>query len=148
MKRRGVVGAVAVLGLLALVPGEVRSEHRFRYLLSSGPFNVPQGAHSIDWVVINNSRHAQEVRVTVYEYLIGTPRTVTPPGPLTVTVDSASATHNANTVGIVFRAGAIYEVQVETNSLRVLPMVTAWPAASPPDIPGALIPSGAWVRLR
>jgi hypothetical protein len=121
---------------------------QLQYALSSGPFTVPDGATSIDWMVINDSSKAQEITVTVYEYLIGTPRTVTQPGPVTFKLDAFSGTHNANSVGIVFQTGAAYEVQVETNSLLVLPMINAWQGSAPPAIPGTLIPSGAWVRLR
>lgn len=118
------------------------------YRLSSGPFQLPgDGAHSVDWTLLNTGSTAQTATVTVYKYGIGFPRTVVAPGALTVTMAPESAAHNANGIPDVFQPGFTYEVVVETDSLAVLPGVQVWKDANATVIPGTLIPSGSWVRL-
>jgi hypothetical protein len=108
----------------------------YGHALSSGTFALPTGAKSVDWIVLNDSPNPQQIRVTVYKVLIGTPKTVVPPGPITSTVAPNSATHNANSVGSVFNIGGTYEVVVETNDARVLPSVDVWSTAGAVIIPG------------
>jgi hypothetical protein len=56
--------------------------------------------------------------------------------------------HNANRVGSIFQIGFTYEVVLECNSLKLLPAVHVWEDFGNTVIPGTLIPSGSWVRLR
>ncbi len=108
----------------------------FAHSLSSGTFALPTGAHSVDWMVLNDSPTPQQIRVTVYRVLIGAAKTVVAPGALTLTVAPNSATHNANSVGSVFTLGSTYEVVVETNDMRVLPSVDVWSTNGAIVIPG------------
>lgn len=135
---------------LAFVVGGVEavSAQTFRHKLTSGLFGLPAAANSVDWAVTNSSAVDRTIRVTVYRHGIGIPRAVVAPGALTVTIAPTETTHNANSVGTVFQRGFYYEVVVETNSLKVLPMVTIWEDAGNTNIPGTLIPTGSWVRLR
>jgi hypothetical protein len=114
--------------------------------LSSGLFNIPQDAASVDWVLVNNSATDQTVTVTVYKHG-GLGRSVVPPGPITFTVAPEDNFHNANSVPTTFPPGFYYEVIVETDSLAVLPSVSIWRDHGNTGIPGTLIPPGDWVRL-
>ncbi len=98
-------------------------------MLSSGPFALPASAVSVGWKVLNDSPDSQTVRVTVYQVRIGTAKTpMSPPGPITRTLQPYVASHNANGVGVgrPFTAGGTYEVVVEINDKRVLPVVDVW----------------------
>lgn len=135
---------------LAFTVGSVStvSAQSYRHTLTSGLFGLPAAAHSVDWAVTNSSSVPRTIRVTVYRHGILVPRAVVAPGAITVTLAPTETTHNANSVGTVFQRGFYYEVVVETNSLRVLPMATIWEDAGNTNIPGTLIPTGSWVRLR
>ena len=54
--------------------------------LSTGSFGLPGNAMSVDWEVLNNSATTQTVTVTVFRVPGDGPKTVAPPGPLTLTV--------------------------------------------------------------
>jgi hypothetical protein len=88
--------------------------------------------------------------VTVYRHPIGLPRVEVVPGPIALTLAPTDATHNANSVGSgqPFEPGFYYEVIVELDSLRVLPLVQVWQDAAGTVIPGTAIPAGSWVKLR
>ncbi len=116
--------------------------------LSSGPFGLPEGAKSVDWVVLNDSSTEQTVKVTVFKVNTGSAKTVVVPGTITKTLGPNESTHNANSVGSVFSAGGYYEVVVEADSRSVLPMVTVWEANIAKPIAGSTIPSGSWQELR
>lgn len=147
--RRAIGVAVVVLGSLACLATPALGQST-RYALSSGLFLVPTNAASVDWAVVNNDAAPQRITVTVYRHGIGVPRVTVAPGPLQFKLDTTEATHNANSVGPgqPFEPGFYYEVVLETDSLLVLPSVTAWPGNFGEAIPGTLIPPGSWVRLR
>ncbi len=115
--------------------------------LSSGPFGLPEGAKSVDWVVLNDSSSEQTVKVTVYKVNTGSAKTVVS-ATITKTLGPNESTHNANSVGSVFSVGGYYEVVVEADSRSVLPMVTVWEANIAKPIAGSTIPSGSWQELR
>ena len=112
----------------------------YAHMLSSGTFILPPNAHSVDWVLLNDSPTPQSVRVTVYKVLIGVPKTAVG-GAVATTIQPNSATHNANGVSStgIFRFGMTYEVVVEVNDLRVLPAVDVWSQSSAQLIPGTHI---------
>jgi hypothetical protein len=112
----------------------------FKHVLSSGTFILPPNAQSVDWVLLNDSPGARSVRVTVYNVLIGVPKTKVGPVVAT-TVAPSSATHNANSVSStgIFKPGGMYEVVVELNDLRVLPAVDVWSENFAELIPGTHI---------
>jgi hypothetical protein len=145
---------VAVLAVLALplLLGATRASAQpaYKHALSSGLFSLPSGAHSVDWALVNDSAVSQNVRVTVFRHGIGVPRVAVAPGPIALTLASTETTHNANSVGggQPFVPGFYYEVIVETDSLRVLPVVHVWEDAGNTVIPGTAIPAGSWVTLR
>lgn len=117
--------------------------------LSSGLFGLPTAAQSVDWTVVNDSTTPQTITVTVYEAGVG-PKTVVPPGPLTVTIAPGEVTHNANSVSFSgpFRPGFYYEIILETSSPNVLTTATIWEAHIATIIPGTTISPGTWVRLQ
>lgn len=124
-------GAVLLVGLVqsGAAVGSAQAPSTYRYVLSSGPFGLPANAHSVDWKALNDSPVSQSVRVTVYNVRIGMAKTpVVPPGPRTYTLQPSFATHNANGVGAgkPFSVGGTYEVVVELNDRRVLPIVEVW----------------------
>lgn len=146
--KKGVL--LAFLSLPLVFVGATASAQTYNHVLSSGLFSLPEGANSVDWALVNNSAVSRTVRVTVYRHGIGIPRAAVPPGALTVTIAAEGATHNANSVGSgqPFEPGFYYEVVLETNSLRVLPVVHLWQNASNTVIPGTAIPAGSWARIR
>jgi hypothetical protein len=117
---------------------------------SSGLFSLPSGAASVDWAVANHSRSPRRVRVTVFKYPIGAPRSIVAPGAIEFTVPPGEAYHNANSVGPVatFAPGYYYEVVMGADSRLVLPIVQVWADFENTVIPGTAIPSGSWVALR
>jgi len=121
----------------------------FKYTLSSGLFGLPGNAASVDWAVVNNSPSAQDIRVTVYKGAIGVAKTPVAPGAITVTVQPSFVTHNANSVGPngPFVHGFYYEVVLETNDRRVLPMVNVWSDHGNTVIPGTLITARDFLHL-
>jgi hypothetical protein len=148
MHRNRAAFAFAVgLALITLVPS-ASADPRFQYVLSSGLFALPANGKSVDWAIVNDSAVSRTVRVTVYKHGIGVPREVVAPGPLTLTLASTESSHNANSVGTVFQIGFNYEVVLETNSLKVLPVVHVWEDFGNTVIPGTAIPAGSWIRLR
>lgn len=114
---------------------------------SSGLFGLPSTAHSVDWAVLNNSSVPQTFTMTVYQSGVGL-KTVTAPGPLTITLAPGETTHNANSVGIVFHVGFYYEMVIESSTTDVMPSVTIWDTSIAQVIPGTLISPGTWVRLQ
>lgn len=123
---------------------------KFKHLLTSGPFQLPTAAVSVDWALINDSTTAQEYRVTVFQYSVGPNpvKTVVPPGAITDTLGSGLATHNANSVGpnMPFQLGFYYEVVVECNDLGLLPTVQVWDISAN-TIPGTTITSGDFKEI-
>jgi hypothetical protein len=109
----------------------------FKFMLSSGLFCLPSTAASVDWAAVNNAPNPQNIRVTVYQGGVAGPKTPIAPGPLSVTLQPACVTHNANPVGPTqpFVPGMYYEIVVETNDRRVLPVVDVWS-----DLGGTLVP--------
>jgi hypothetical protein len=122
---------------------------RFRYKLSSGLFLLPQNAASVDWAVVNDSKHPQTFRVTVYKGGVGMAKTATPPGPLTQTINPDFVTHNANSVGPgqPFQMGSYYEVVLESNDRALLPTLNIWQDHGATVIPGTTIVPGDFVRI-
>jgi hypothetical protein len=120
-----------------------------RYELSSGLFSIPADAKSVDWSVLNNTAETREVRITVYQVGVGTPKEPVAPGPLKIKIGPFQASHNANSVGHdqPFKGGYYYEVVVETNSLKVLPSVQVWSDLGNTVIPGTLIGPGQFVDM-
>lgn len=147
--RRALGVAAIVLGFLACLATPAFGQST-RFALSSGPFLIPPNAGSVDWAVVNNDPGKQKFTVTVYRLVTGAPRVMVAPGPLRFGLYPTEATHNANSVGPgqPFEPGFAYEVILETDSLYVLPSVTAWPGHWGEAIPGTLISPGSWVRLR
>ena len=132
--RRWIVVAAALLGCFFLTPATAAIP--YSHAFSSGAFALPPGSKSVDWMVVNDSPTPQQIRVTVYMVLIGRPKTVLTPGPITTTVQPNTASHNANSVGSVFNIGGTYEVVVEANDDRVLPSVDVWSTNGAVIIPG------------
>jgi len=118
------------------------SWRRFKYVYTTGPFQLPADSGSLDWVVLNNDPIAQTIRVTVFKCGLNTPKTALPPGSLELTVDAGATTHNANT----YPQGFIYEIQVESNSRLVFPYMSVWPGNFGVTIPGASISAASFVR--
>lgn len=121
----------------------------FAHVLSSGTFILPPNAHSVDWVLLNDSPGPQPVRVTVYRISIGAAKTQVGPGTATV-IQRSAATHNANGVSAtgIFRPGGMYEVVAEVNDLRVLPAVDVWSQGSAQLIPGTHINPKEFFEIR
>jgi hypothetical protein len=115
---------------------------------SSGAFNLPAGAQSVDWVVLNRSPARQKVRVSVYEW--GGPQTkLVAPGAGSADVEPNASFHNANSVGPdkPFRIGFYYEVLVEAATPLVLPTVSVWATHGNTGIAGTRIGPGDFVQL-
>lgn len=129
-------------------PAPINTAGGFRYVLSSGPFSLPAGSQSVDWVVVNDSAASQTMRVTVYKCNLGAAKTPVAPGAIEMTLAPGSTTHNANSVGTVFSMGFIYEVAVETNDKRILPCVEVWQDHGGTVIAGTLIPAGAFIDIK
>jgi hypothetical protein len=148
-RNKAVVFAVLALPFL-LAAASASAQTTYRHAISSGLFSLPAGAHSVDWGLVNNSSLPQNVRVTVYRHPIGLPRVEVPPGPIARTLASTETYHNANSVGAgqPFEPGFYYEVIVELDSLRVLPLAQVWEDAAGTVIPGTAIAAGSWVKLR
>jgi hypothetical protein len=141
-----VIIAIAFLGTAMLLPSALFGAN-IQYNLSSGLFGLPANAASVDWMIVNNSARSQTVTVTVFQAGVG-PKSIVPPGPLTITIPAAETYHNANNVGTnqPFVPGFYYEVEVLTTSWDVLPSVHIWQDFGNTVIPGTLIPPGSWVR--
>jgi hypothetical protein len=140
--------AAGMLGLTGIdvlpvggVVGKGIIEYKYRY--TTGPFSLPANAGSLDWVLLNNDTTKQKATVTVFKCPIGAVKTPLPPGPLVVTLDPRTSTHNANK----YTEGFIYEVQVDCNSQLLFPYVSVWPGNFGVAIPGTGINSGTWLRL-
>lgn len=121
----------------------VESGPTFQHVYTTGPFQLPHDAGSLDWIVMNNDVTTQQVRVTVFKGGIGIAKAPAVPGPLMVSVDPGESTHNANT----YPTGYIYEIQVETNSRMVFPYVSVWPGQFGEAIPGTAITSGSFLEV-
>jgi hypothetical protein len=121
----------------------------YKYHLSSGLFSLPAEAASVDWAAVNNAPTAQQIQVTVYQGPAGGAKTIITPGVLTLMVDPGSVVHNANPVGFgqPFVPGMYYEVAIDTNDRRVLPMVSMWSDHGGTMIPGTLISSRDFLHL-
>ena len=143
-------GQQAVAGALQWTAVEVlpstasaaEAAETYQHVYTTGPFQLPANAGSLDWIVINNDDSSQHVRVTVFQSGIGTPKVPMPPGALTVTVGPGEAMHNANT----YPTGYVYEIQVETNSTQVYPYVSVWPGNFGEAIPGTAITASSFLR--
>lgn len=122
----------------------------FKFVFSSGLFSLPGNVVSVDWAVINNSPGPEEIRVTVYQGSIGAAKTAVAPGAIALTLQPGYVTHNANSVGTngPFKHGFYYEVVLETNDRRVLPMVNMWSDNGNTLIPGTLITAGQFCLLQ
>ena len=72
---------------------------------------------------------------------MGLRQSALPPGPLVVTLQPGTSTHNANT----YPAGFVYEIQVECNSQLVFPYVSVWPSNRGVIIPGSQTSAGAFL---
>jgi hypothetical protein len=120
----------------------------FKFHLSSGLFSLPAGAASVDWAVVNNSPGTQDIQVTIFQAGNG-PKTIISPGPLTMTIDPGTVVHNANNVSPAgpFLPGMYYEVAIDSNDRRVLPMVNVWADHEGTAIPGTLISSRDFLHL-
>jgi hypothetical protein len=125
-------------GQPAMAPGAT-----FQHVYTTGPFQLPPNAGSLDWIVMNNDPTTQDVRVTVFQAGVGVPKAPAVPGPLVVSVGPGAVTHNANT----YPTGYVYEIQVETNSRMVFPYVSVWPGNFGEAIPGTAITSGSFLEL-
>ncbi len=127
-----------------------RATKLFKHMLTSGPFQLPTAAVSVDWALINESTTTQAFRVTVFQYSvgIGMAKTVVPPGAIIDTLDPGFATHNANSVGpnLPFQLGFYYEVMVECDDLSILATVQVWDASAN-TIPGTTISSGDFIEI-
>lgn len=146
--RRTLAAGIAALTMMAaLATGACAAKGTI--VRSSGPFGLPAGAASVDWMLLNDDPAPQAVTVTVYKAGVG-PKTVLPPGPVTATLAPGEVFHNANSVGGPgpFVPGFYYEVVVETTTPYVLPGVHVWQDRANTVIPGTLIPAGSWVRIR
>lgn len=66
------------------------------YLVASS--YIHKKAHSVDWLLVNNSSKPQKYRVTIYE-VSSHDRKVITPAPLTGTLEPTGRTHNANGIG-------------------------------------------------
>jgi hypothetical protein len=144
MKKHNMIILAGIMAMILLSPLSAQG-----FTLSSGLFGLPADADSVDWMILNNSSHAQTVTVTVFQLGGVGPKTVVPPGELTITIPAGEVTHNANNVGIgqPFVPGFYYEVEVRTSSANVLPSVHIWQDFSNTVIPGTLIPPGSWKML-
>jgi hypothetical protein len=118
--------------------------------LSTGPFGLPANAASVDWLLVNDSATTQTVTVTVFRLSGIGPKTVVPPGALTVAVGPGEVLHNGNSVGTgqPFEPGFDYEMVLQTTNANVLPRAVIWEDFGNTQIPGTLIPAGSWVRLQ
>ena len=132
--------AADVLPENAIPAPEPRDGFTHRY--TTGPFQLPQGAGSLDWTLLNNDATPQQARVTVFQCPVGVAKIPVAPGPLVVTVGPGESTHNANQ----YPVGFAYEVQVECSSGLVFPYVSVWPGNYGVIIPGTGITSGSFLR--
>jgi hypothetical protein len=115
---------------------------------STGPFYIPPNAHSVDWVVLNNSHSPQKFRMTVYRLPVGATKITLAPGALERTLGPGESMHNANSVGSVFVLGFAHEMIIESNSADVLPMAVSWSAnVATQAIVGSMIPAADWVYI-
>ena len=114
----------------------------FRFRLSSGAFSLPAGAASVDWNVLNGTDQPQPLRVSVFNWPIGARRVRLAPGPVELTLDPWTATHNANSV----EPGFPIEVVVQVNDLKILPTVEVWQDLGGTVIAGTRIGPGDFVR--
>jgi hypothetical protein len=130
---------VDVLPEAALTAAAAKKKYARCY--TTGPFELPQNPGSLDWVLLNNDVTPREARVTVFRCPIGAAKTALPPGPLVVTLQPGTSTHNANT----YPAGFVYEIQVECDSQLVFPYVSVWPSNWGVIIPGSQTSAGAFL---
>lgn len=114
----------------------------YKYRYTSGPFQLPSNAGSVDWQLLNNDALPQQARVTIFQCPVGSAKIPAAPGPLTITVGPGETTHNANTYG-----EQTYEVVLECNSRLLFPLVTVWPVNAASSIPGTSITAGMFLRL-
>jgi hypothetical protein len=143
-----VLGAGVLLSRTARAREISSAPETFSNTRSSGLFQIPANAKSVDWAILNNRADSRKVRVTVYRCPIGSPKVAISPGPLTVTIPGRSATHNANSVGPgkPFLPGFYYEVVVEDNDALAHPSVAIWQDFGGTVIPGTRIGPEGFVQ--
>jgi hypothetical protein len=137
-------GSLRLTGVKVLPEGAraaAAKKPKYAHRYTTGPFELPQNPGSLDWVLLNNDVTPQSARVTVFQCSIGAAKIALPPGPLVVTLQPGTSTHNANT----YPAGFIYEVQVECDSRLVFPYASVWPANFGVIIPGSQTSAGAFL---
>ena len=141
--RRAARGDLRLTGIDVLpegaLPAAAAKKYAHRY--TTGPFQLPPNAGSLDWVLLNNDVTPQQARVTVFRCGIGVVKVALPPGPLVVTVQPGVTTHNANT----YPAGFIYEVQVECESQLLFPYAVVWPGNLGVIVPGTQTSAGTFL---
>ena len=115
---------------------------KYEYRYTTGPFILPENSGSLGWIVLNNDRTSQQVRVTIFLCGILTVKAEALPGPLEFTLPAGTTTHNANK----YPEGFVYEIQVETNSQVVFPYVAVWPGSIGLAIPGTGISAASFIR--
>ena len=116
---------------------------QFTYRYTTGPFSLPEHSGALDWILLNNDSKPQQARVTVFTCPIGSVKTPAAPGPLVVTINPGTVTHNGNR----YTEGFVYEIQVECNSRLVLPYVAVWPGNFGVTIPGTAITAGQFMQM-
>ena len=120
----------------------------YSYTLSSGLFQLPQNAASVDWSVVNDATGAQTFVVTVYKAVLGGAKQLLMYAGGTETLNAGVSAHNANPVGAgkTFELGSNYEVVLQANDKAVLPTVAVWDSGAKP-IPGTRIGPGEFVPI-
>ena len=117
-----------------------RDGFEFRY--TTGPFLLPESSGPLHWTILNNDQVIQRVRVTVFRCVVGESKTqVTRPSE--VNIDPGGISYSAASPG----GGFAYEIQVECNSLQILPYVSVLPAKRGESAPGTIINSSAFIQL-
>jgi hypothetical protein len=120
----------------------------YSYTLSSGLFQIPQNAASVDWAVVNDATTAQTFVISVYKAVLGGPKQLLMFGGGNGTLNSGVSTHSANSVGTgkMFELGYYYEMVLQANDKAVLATVCVWDSAAK-LIPGTRIGPGGFVPI-
>jgi hypothetical protein len=120
----------------------------YSYTLSSGLFQIPQNAASVDWAVVNDATSAQTFVVTVYKAVLGAAKQLLMYAGATETLNAGVSTHSANPVGAgkTFDPGFYYEVVLQSNDKAVLPTVAAWDSGGR-VVAGTRVGAGEFVSI-